>query len=155
MTNLIESWQQSSRLGPCACSELRRATRRVSAFYDSALRAAGLTVTQHSLLVNIARAGEISRTGLAARVGMDRTTLTRNLLPLERAKLVEPAPASTDRRERLLRLSTAGRRKLRASYPLWEKAQQGFAEEFGPERLEKLRRLLEQAQAAASALAEG
>lgn len=151
---MADLWNVPNSLGGCACSQLRRATRRVSSFYDGFLHTSGLTVTQHSLLVNIARAGAVSRSALAALLGMDRTTLTRNLQPLERDRLVVPAPAGADRRERLLRLSSAGRRKLAESYPLWEQAQQKFVEEMGSSALDQLRRLLKAAETAAEAASE-
>jgi DNA-binding MarR family transcriptional regulator len=63
---------------------------------------------------------------------MERTTLTRNLGPLERAKLIVKA-ASDDRRERLLCLSAEGKRKLRASYAIWESVQSEFVRRLGAE----------------------
>jgi DNA-binding MarR family transcriptional regulator len=146
-----EKWQSPSQFGPCACSQLRRTARRVSSLYDEALEACGLTVTQYAILANVGRAQEVSRTVLAAQLGMDRTTLTRNLQPLEKAKLVIAA-ASADRRERLLCLSAEGRRKLRQSYGLWEKTQQRFAEKLGADALEQLRSALQAAETAAEAV---
>jgi DNA-binding MarR family transcriptional regulator len=140
-------WMSPSSLGPCICSQLRRTARRVSAIYDKELSAVGLTVTQHALLVNIARAGEISRTRLAIQIGMDRTTLTRNLKPLEAAKLVS-SNQSSDRRERLLRLTPNGRNKLRKSYSIWEDAQQEFTSALGPTTVADLRATLDLAEAA-------
>ena len=150
-TNLAEPWHSASECGPCACSQLRRTARKLSSLYDGVLGTAGLTVTQHALLVNIARAEKVSRTALAERLGMDRTTLTRNLQPLEKAKLVVTG-ASADRRERLLTLSVEGRRKLRQSYALWERAQQSFAAQIGPGMLERFRASLQAAEAAAEAV---
>jgi DNA-binding MarR family transcriptional regulator len=122
----------------------------VSSVYDRALAGTGLTVTQHALLVNIARAGEVGRTCLAAQLGMDRTTLTRNLKPLEKAGLVVAAESS-DKRERLLCLSTEGRRRLDQSYVSWEKAQKELTSEIGPRALDQLRAALETAERAAAA----
>ena len=143
-----ERWQSPSPFGPCACSQLRRTARRVSSLYDEALETCGLTVTQYAILVSVGRAEQVSRTALAERLGTDRTTLTRNLRPLEKAKLVVTT-ASLDRRERLLCLSAEGRRKLRQSYQLWEKAQQRFMKELGADALEQLRSALQAAEAAA------
>lgn len=143
-----EKWLASSTSGPCVCSQLRRTARKVSALYDSALASSGLTVTQHALLVNIARTEQISVTALAARLGMDRTTLSRNLRPLEKALLIATV-RSDDRRERLLRVSALGRRKLQRSYDLWESAQERFAFEAGVELLHKLRTVLQAAEEAA------
>ncbi len=146
-----EKWDLPSDFGPCSCSQLRRTARKVSSLYDAALASAGLTVTQHAILVNIARPRQISRTDLAHRLGMDRTTLTRNLRPLEAAALVVSAP-STDRRERLLALSPAGLRRLRRSYDLWEKAQQSFRDALSPQDVQRLATVLKKAEAAAAAL---
>src|SRR6185295_10590211 len=117
------------------------AARKVSSLYDQFLSASGLTNTQYSILINVARAGSVSRTALAERLGMERTTLTRNIRPLEQAKWIE-ATASDDRRERLLRLSPNGTRKLRQSYALWEEAQKAFQAEIGKGVLEQLRKTL-------------
>jgi DNA-binding MarR family transcriptional regulator len=148
-----ETWDAPSAFGPCVCSQLRRTARKVSALYDHALAAAGLTVTQHALLVNIARAGEVSRSSLAARLGMDRTTLTRDLKPLEKANLVAAAE-SADRRERLLRLSPEGRRRLRRSYECWEKTQREFTSSIGTGTVEALRETLAAVEAAAGGLSK-
>ena len=135
-----ESWRNVD-LGPCACSQLRRAARAVSSMYDEFLASVGLTVTQYALLVNIGRAEQISRTALAAKMGMERTTLTRNLRPLERQRLFSEKPGE-DRRERALQLTAAGRRRLARSYPRWRQAQKTFASRLGAERMEELRSLL-------------
>ena len=66
-------------LGPCICSQVRKLARKLSSLYDTVLAPEKLTVTQYSLLANIARAGQLRHTALAENVGMERTTLTRNL----------------------------------------------------------------------------
>jgi DNA-binding MarR family transcriptional regulator len=134
-------WQTPSPFGPCVCSQLRRTARKVSVLYDRSLAAAGLTVTQHALLVNIARAGKISRSALAVQLGMDRTTLTRDLKPLEKASLVAAAKSS-DGRERLLRLSPEGHRRLQQSYQRWEETQKEFTAKIGQTGLKDLRNSL-------------
>jgi DNA-binding MarR family transcriptional regulator len=135
-----EPWRDPV-LGPCACSQLRKTSRAVSVLYDGFLASSGLTVTQYALLVSIARADGIGRTALAAKLGMERTTLTRNLRPLERQGLVGEKPGS-DRRERVLRLTASGRKRLDRSFPLWEAAQRKFLAEFGKDRFDELRALL-------------
>src|ERR1700719_3573846 len=87
-------------LGRCACSQVRRLARKLSSLYDTFLSPEGLTITQYSLLANIGRAGELSHSVLAEKIGMDRTTLTRNLRPLIRAKWVAVA-SGKDRRQHL------------------------------------------------------
>jgi DNA-binding MarR family transcriptional regulator len=73
---------------------------------------------------------------------MDRTTLGRNILPLERDGLIEIAPGRSDRRTKELRLTKAGAARLRAAAPGWEKAQTRFEEVFGRKRSSELRGLL-------------
>lgn len=145
-----EKWQTPSAFGPCVCSQLRRAARKVSALYDRSLASVGLTVTQHALLVNIARAGKISKSGLAERLGMDRTTLTRDLQPLEKTGLLEAAE-SEDRRERMLRVSAEGRKRLRKSYACWEQTQKELTSRIGAENVEVLRKALANVEAVISA----
>jgi len=128
-------------LGPCVCSQVRRLARKLSSHYDTLLSPEDLTITQYSLLANIERAGQLSHTVLAEKVGMERTTLTRNLRPLTRAKWVASATGQ-DRRQHLLQLTAAGRRKLVRSLPLWEEAQGQFLSQIGTESLQELRALL-------------
>lgn len=126
---------------PCVCSQLRRTSRLISLVYDGALSPSGLTVTQYALLARIGRTDGLSRTSLAAQLGMDRTTLTRNLAPLERAGLVVNKP-SEDRREKLLQLTAAGRKQAAAAKPLWLLAQKRMLRHLGKDRWHKLRDLL-------------
>jgi DNA-binding MarR family transcriptional regulator len=134
-------------LGPCICSQVRKLARKLSSLYDTVLAPEKLTITQYALLANIARAGPLRHTVLAKRVGMERTTLTRNLCPLTQGKLVA-ATAGLDRRQRLLQLTTAGRRKLIRCLPLWEEAQHRFLSHIGSEPMQDLRMLLGSAESA-------
>jgi DNA-binding MarR family transcriptional regulator len=136
-------------LGPCVCSQVRRLARKLSAVYDAKLSPENLTITQYSLLANIGRAGQLKHTVLAEKVGMERTTLTRNLRPLTRAKWVVVA-SGEDRRQHLLRLTAAGKQKLIRSFPLWEEAQRQFLSQFGSRSQQKLRMLLTSAESAAT-----
>src|ERR1700719_2510872 len=139
----MEPWRNPA-LGRCACLQFRRTSRAVSALYDDFLSSAGLTVTQYALLVSIARAPGISRTVLAAKLEMERTPLTRNLRPLERDGFVTQK-SGTDLRERILRLTASGQKRLDRSFPHWEAAQRAFFSEFGQDRFEILRSFLRNA----------
>ncbi|MGD0475158.1 MAG: MarR family transcriptional regulator [Candidatus Velthaea sp.] len=107
----------------CACAIVRRAAREVTHLYDAALAPTGLRITQYSLLANLDRHGAIAMSDLADVLGMDRTTLTRNLAPLERDGLLSLRPAGRGR-TKLVNLTDRGRRDLRAAFPYWEQAQQ-------------------------------
>jgi DNA-binding MarR family transcriptional regulator len=128
-------------LGPCICAQVRRVARKLSSLYDTFLSPEGLTITQYSLLANIGRAGELSHSVLAEKIGMDRTTLTRNLRPLTKAKWVAAA-SGKDRRQHLLQVTAAGKRKLVRSWPLWEEAQRQLLSQIGSQSMQELRTLL-------------
>jgi DNA-binding MarR family transcriptional regulator len=106
----------------CACLKVRMAARAVTRAYDSALRPVGLRATQVSMLVAIAIDGAISIAALASFLGMDRTTLTRNLRPLEKEGLISIGPEGW-RRSRTLGITKNGKSRLREAFPLWERAQ--------------------------------
>ena len=131
----------AQELGPCICAQVRRLARKLSSLYDTFLSPEGLTITQYSLLANLGRAGELSHSVLAEKIGMDRTTLTRNLRPLTKAKWVAAA-SGKDRRQHLLQVTAAGKRKLVRSWPLWEEAQRQLLSQMGSQSMQELRTLL-------------
>lgn len=117
----------------CACANLRGAARAVTRLYDDILRPSGLQVTQFTLLVRIALAGPAPITQLAEGLVMDRTTLTRNLKPLEKQGLIQVA-AGADQRLRLVSLTEPGHQALVKVLPLWEQAQAQAVNTLGTER---------------------
>ncbi len=129
-------------LGECTCLAVRQAARHVTQFYDRHLASAGLRTTQFSILARLRRQGPMTINTLADEMVMDRTTLGRNILPLERDGLISIAPGRTDRRSKELRLTDAGLERLQAGYEGWKEAQREFAAAFGDERTAGLRRLL-------------
>lgn len=123
----------------CVCANLRRASRAVTQLYDRVLGPTGLRGTQVSLLVALGRAGQAPSAKVAEFLGMDPTTLSRNLTPLVRAKLVTFTPGAPDRRVKLVTLTPAGRTKLAAALPYWEAAQREMVDALGRERWNPLR----------------
>lgn len=117
----------------CACNALRRASRAVTQLYEEALRPAGLTATQFSLLATLAHTGSLTMSEFADRMVMDRTTLPRTLKPLVQRKLVTAA-SGKDRRERHLVITAKGTRALADAAPLWRRAQERIAGRLGDER---------------------
>jgi DNA-binding MarR family transcriptional regulator len=107
----------------CLCLHLQRAARAVARRFDEALRPLGLTSGQFSLLMSLNRPEPASIGAVADLLGMDRTTLTANLKPLERRGLVTVTVDETDRRGRQMTLTPAGRTLLVAAIPLWERTQ--------------------------------
>ncbi len=121
----------------CACFNLRRVTRAVTQVYDEYLRPTGLRVTQFSVLVALRNLHQSTVNQLADKLVVDRTTLTRNLKPLEDAGLVRTRPGE-DRRVREIFLTAAGEEKLQEALPLWRDAQTQMRRALGRERLERL-----------------
>ena len=138
----------------CACFNVRKAARALTAFYDQVMAPTGLRATQGTLLVALARAGDIPVTRLAGILGMDRTTLTRNLEPLERDRLVVIRPGE-DRRVKLAGITEKGRKTLAAAIPFWREAQRQIAEGTGAGRWTELRRELGRITALADEAAGG
>ena len=129
----------------CTCGSLRKASRRISQFYDSALAPAGIKSTQYSILSEVDRGnveGHVTMCQLAAAMVMDRSTLGHNLKPLERDDLVVLRPSSDDRRKRYVELTRKGRSILHRARPLWRHAEGRFEKIFGKEPAAELRTVL-------------
>ena len=127
----------------CNCTALRKATRRVSQLYDSALEPCGLRATQRTILSHIARAGTPALGEMAEALVMDRGALTHNLKPLQRDGMVKISVDPQDRRNRLIALTAHGRTKLAESDALWARAQRRFEASFGVAKSASLRKALE------------
>jgi DNA-binding MarR family transcriptional regulator len=126
----------------CICAHLRRATRAVTSAYDDALRPLGLRSTQMTLLVALAHFDRVPLNRLGSVLAMDRTTLTRNLGPLERDGLVEVGGDQKDARRKLLRLTPRGRKTLTEATPIWRKAQRKALSKLGESQWQTIRRQL-------------
>lgn len=103
----------------CLCLHAQRAARVLARRFDEALRPAGLTNGQFSMLMSMNRPGTVRMRDVAALLGMDRTTLTAALKTLEKRSLVTTEPDPEDRRGRLLVLTDAGRERLAEALPIW------------------------------------
>lgn len=130
------------KLEECTCLAVRQAARHITQFYDQYLVPAGLRTTQFSILAKLRRLGPMAINALAEDLVMDRTTLGRNILPLEREGLISIVPGRTDRRSKELELTTAGIERLQAARKGWSKAQTQLTAIFGEKRTADLRSLL-------------
>src|SRR4029453_4527249 len=119
----------------CACHKIRMGARAVTRAYGDALPPVGLRATQVALLAAIAAEGAMSITALARFIGMDRSTLTRNLAPLEKEGLLVVGEEGW-RRSRTLGITAKGRVRLREGVPLWERAQRRLKQGLGSRRWE-------------------
>lgn len=129
---------------PCTCFAVRRLSRQVTQVYDQRLGGVGLKTTQYSLLAHVRAHPGIAMGALAARMGMDRSTLTRNLRPLVDSGWIETA-RTHDARTVNVELTDSGRDLLARARPLWRGAQAELAERLGPELAARLHALAEAA----------
>jgi DNA-binding MarR family transcriptional regulator len=141
---ISEKRPRSSQPEPELCNSLalRQAARIVSRLYDRHLAASGLSTTQYSILARLGRSGPMTINQLAAELVTDRTTLGRNLLPLERDGLIRVRENARDARSRDLEVTGKGAGRLRAARAGWLAAQKDFDAAFGGENAAKLRALL-------------
>jgi DNA-binding MarR family transcriptional regulator len=126
----------------CNCTSLRKASRRISQLYDTALAPSGLKATQRAILAQIGRSEPTTVGKLAEALVMDSGALAHTLKPLERDGLIAVAVDPEDRRNRLITLTRHGRTKLAETDALWANAQRGFEAAFGGAESDTLREAL-------------
>ena len=114
----------------CTCSELRRAARAVTLLYDNAFRSSGLLSTQLGVLHVIYKSDSIRISHLAKELGMDRTTLTRNLSVLQRQGFIKIS-SGKDNRTRIVTITNKGRTTIAKAIPLWNNVQNKVKEQMG------------------------
>lgn len=117
---LKKSHPENDAVAECTCFNLRKATRTVTQLFDEAMRPTGLRATQFTLLAAIDSFGSVTIRQLSETLVMDRTTLTRNLKPLESQQLVKIVPGE-DRRIRNLTLTDKGKKILKNPCPIGQK----------------------------------
>ena len=105
----------------CLCLHVQRAARALARRFDEALRPAGLTNGQFSLLMSLNRPKPPSISSVASLLAMDRTTLTAALKPLERRGLIAVSQSREDARTRLLALTAGGMAVLAQATPIWDR----------------------------------
>jgi len=125
----------------CHCILLRKASRKVSSYYDDVLAPLGVNIGQFSLLRNINRTAPVSLTDLAVRVELDRSTVGRNSKVLERMGLITIGHGE-DQREAMLEVTPKGHTVLVEGAPLWDSVQDEIEARLGPEKTKQLQELL-------------
>jgi len=122
----------------CAGWNSRLAARRVTQFLEKRMTGSGLTIAQFGLMAQIAAASDDTLGALAERLGLDQSSLSRNLHALERDGLVEIAVVERDLRKRAVWLTEKGARRLEEAMPVWRSAHAALAEVLEPELARKL-----------------
>jgi DNA-binding MarR family transcriptional regulator len=126
----------------CNCFAVRSAARHISQFYDQYLASVGLRTTQFTILAKLKWRGPLTINALAKHMVMDRSTLGRNVQPLERDGLIAIEASAADLRAKVLRLTSAGEKRLRAALKPWSEAQDRFESSFGKSRSAEMRGLM-------------
>ena len=116
----------------CVCTSIRQAAQAVTEIYDRALEPSGLKITMFRVLRRAAEAVEPTISELAEIVGLDRSSLGRNLKVLERDGLVTLA-GGRYQRSKVVQLTSEGRAALAAAMPLWRRVQKQIKANFGQE----------------------
>ena len=122
-----------STMENCVCFNLRRVTRSVTQFFDAELRRHGIRPTQTPILTALAAKSDWSMETLSEWLGMERTTLLRNLRPLERDGVVRTAGGGKGGRVQLA-ITAKGRRTIAKMLPAWRAAQKEVVATLGDQR---------------------
>lgn len=134
----------SPYISPCYCTNTRRAAGIITELYDDALRPFGLNAAQYYLLINLSRLEPMDTTHFANHVGLDRSTLVRNIRILQNNGWVED---QANGQKHQFRLTQSGRMLLEKATPVWEETQNDFSDQMGHEDSKELMRLLRKVQA--------
>lgn len=116
----------------CTVFNLKRATRAVQSVFDEAFKSVGLEGTQYTVLSHIYVVEPISLTKLADLMDVDRTTLARNLAPLEKKGLIEIKPGN-DKRAKVINTTEIGKEVISKALPIWRVTQEKMKNTLGAE----------------------
>lgn len=133
--------ESKSDINTCSCLKLRRASQAITKIYDEYLEPSGIKISQYSILKSIARMEPVNVSDLAINVRLDRTTLVRNLKPLEQKGLISDISKEGTRNRQIV-LTENGKISLKEAIPLWEKAQDYIEQYLGVDDLSTLSILL-------------
>ena len=117
----------------CVCFNLRRVTRAVTQFYDSEMRRHGIRPTQGTILSSLQAKDSWNMAELSDWLGMDRTTLVRNLRPLQRDGLVQISGGGRGNRVEMA-ITAKGRKQIEKLTPAWKSAQSAAVKTLGQQR---------------------
>lgn len=126
---------------PCIYFNLRKATRLMGQIYDRHFRQVGLKGTQYSLLMAIDRLGGPNIGDLSQALGLEQSTVTRNIELLIRNAFVEARPEPNDNRIKVLILTRAGKKKIKEALPFWQAAQADLIGRLGEKDSDRLIRM--------------
>ena len=122
-----------SAMENCVCFNLRWVTRKMTQFFDAEMRRHGIRPTQGTILASLKAKNSWNMAELSDWLGMERTTLVRNLRPLERDGFVKVAGGGRGNLVELT-ITTKGRKQIEKLTPAWESAQSAAVKTLGEKR---------------------
>lgn len=125
----------------CICIMLRRAASSITEMYDNVLKDVGITVNQFSIMANLNKLGTATTTELADYIGLDRSTLVRNLKPIMAMGYINDISGKGERNNQL-RITSSGIHLLEKARPLWQMSQDNVGEYLGKDNLDYLMEML-------------
>ena len=125
---------------PCLFLQIRKADRQLNQLYGKFLARNVMRITQYGLLRAIAGLVVPSITEIGRVLGIDQTTVTRNVEKLEKLGLVTNIQAPADSRKKIMQLTTLGTNSLKEAHPSWEEAQQLMISELGDNDKKEMQR---------------
>lgn len=144
-SSVVPMQENLDKVNPtCYCFAMRKVARAVTQIYDRALEPTGIRSTQFTLLVTMASSNAQTLTEMANALVMDRTTLTRNLKPLEKMGFIQTAEAK-DKRSKAYILTQQGRDVVNRAVPKWKSAQARVNEALGESEAQMLLSKLDEA----------
>ena len=117
----------------CVCFNLRWVTRAVTQFYDAEMRWHGIRPTQGSILASLQARNSWNMAELSDWLGMERTTLVRNLRPLQRDGFVKTIGGGRGNRVEVM-ITSKGRKQIEKLTPAWKSAQNAVVKTLGEKR---------------------
>lgn len=138
----------------CCCFSMRKVSRAVTQHFDRHLEKVGIRATQFTLLAALASTKASTLTQIAESLVMDRTTLTRNLKPLEKMGFITTV-TPVDKRSKAYTLTEEGRGILDRATPHWQEAQNSIVNSLSEERYQEIQRELNQMLSVTSSLKSG
>lgn len=142
MDEYMNKKAQMQRLSPCYCTKIRKASRALTQHYINVLKPSGLKITQFALLNNLRRYGPLTMNNLSKATNLERTTLIRNLKPLENKELIQII-SQENSKANLICLTESGERKLTEALPYWEKAQKSIEEILSQKEIEDFNKIIQ------------
>lgn len=122
----------------CVCYEFRKTARQIINYYDAALKETDLKSNQFIILAAVAYMGKTNFKNLAEFVGIDQSTLARNLVTVEKQGFVT-VNSGMNKREKIISLSRKGKNKLASAFPYWQKAQREIVHHLGSDEWKEMK----------------